>query len=164
MNVTSRSRYALKIMMDFATAPAGELLKRQGIIKRQGVPAKYLDQIMAQLRRAKIIESVRGRDGGYFLTRPPMEISVWEVFKAVETSMAPVICVDTEQQCGYEAGCISHDPWQVIFDTVRAPLEKLTIGDLSRDHADEKKMCPVGGVRECPPRHLVRLHNQEVIN
>lgn len=152
MNITSRSRYALKIMMDFARVPVGDLVKRQDITRRQGVPAKYLDQIMVLLRRGGLIESVRGREGGYYLTRSIGKISVWDILEAVESGLVPVLCLEEEQSCAYEASCVTANPWRVIFDNIKAPLARLTLGDLCRDFADERKMCPVGGIRECPSK------------
>lgn len=152
MNLTSRSRYALKIMMDFGTVPQGQLVRRQDIVRRQGIPSKYLDQLMTLLRRNGLIESIRGREGGYYLTRPAAEVSVWDIFLAVEVGLYPVICLDHEQSCAYEASCVTSDPWKVIFDTVQKPLSQLSLFDLCYRFADEKKMCPIGGIRECPPK------------
>lgn len=151
MNITSKSRYALKIMMDLSSHDH-ELVRRQEIVRRQGVPAKYLDQILIKLRNAGLVNSTRGRDGGYALAREKSEITVWDILNAVEDGIYPVMCVDDHGSCSYEMGCITSGPWQMIFNAIRNEMSKLCLSELSRQFADEKKMCPIAGLRECHQR------------
>ena len=147
MNLTSKSRYALKIMMDLAHYRSEALIRRTDVARRQGIPTDYLDQIMIRLRAAGLVESTRGRSGGYRLARDPDSINMWELFTAVEDNIYPVECV--AQSCDFEASCVSRSAWDEIFDAVRNPLMNLTLGSTVRKWADEHRMCPVGGVREC---------------
>lgn len=127
-----------------------ELVRRQGISRRQGIPTKYLDQILGQLRRGGLIDSVRGRDGGYTLATDPCHISVWQIFHTVEgNGIFPVACVSDHHGCGFEDGCVTADPWKMIFDSMKAQLVGLTLEELYQRFSNEKKMCPVAGVREC---------------
>ncbi len=153
MNLTSKSRYALKIMMDLAHASEGSLVRRRDIVQRQGVPAKYLDQIMILLRRGSLIASIRGRSGGYALARAAVDITVWEIFSAVEEGIYPVRCLTDhgENECSYTMACIAVDPWHMIFDSVTKSLEHLTLASLCKKSMDESKMCPILGIRECQP-------------
>lgn len=151
MNLTSRSRYALKIMLDLAHSRRDELVRRQDIVKRQGIPSKYLDQILVRLRRDGLVESVRGRTGGYRVGRDTREITVWEVFRAVEDGIYPVACVDEHQNCDFVQACVASEPWQLIFATLRESLERMTLAAFEKQFAKEDKMCPLGGVRECRP-------------
>lgn len=151
MNITSRSRYALKIMIDLATSTSAEPVRRQDMARRQGVPAKYLDQILVFLRKAQLVESIRGREGGYRLMRPPEEISVWDIFHAAEDGLYPVLCLDQDLHCLYESSCVTHDPWRQIFDAMKAPLANMSLKSMVETFGDDRKMCPIGGVRECQP-------------
>ncbi|MEY4631458.1 MAG: Fe-S cluster assembly transcriptional regulator IscR [Pseudomonadota bacterium] len=154
MNLTSKSRYALKIMMDLAhySAPpsdqAAAIVRRSDIARRQGIPTEYLDQIMIRLRSANLVESVRGRSGGYRLGRAADRITLWDVFAAVEDGIYPVECVATEN-CGFAPSCITHDAWSSIFAAMREPLVKTTLAEATDKWADEHRMCPAGGIREC---------------
>jgi Rrf2 family protein len=162
MNLTSRSRYALKIMLDLATFRHEPLVKRQDIVRRQGVPAKYLDQILVRLRRDGLVDSVRGRTGGYRIGRSPEEISVWQIFRAVEDGIYPVECVDEHEGCLYQASCVANEPWQVIFDSLRKVLAEMSLAEFERQFVSPDKMCPLAGPRECKPgREPLRASSSE---
>lgn len=149
MNMTSKSRYALKIMMDLTHYRAQPHVKRIDIAKRQGIPPDYLDQIMVRLRSGKLVESIRGRGGGYKLARPPELISLWDVFGAVEDSIYPVECVGKTHACDFETACVSKSAWDEIFAALRAPLKQMNLMSIADKWANEHRMCPVGGLREC---------------
>ncbi|SMF47226.1 RrF2 family transcriptional regulator [Pseudobacteriovorax antillogorgiicola] len=149
MNLTSRSRYAIKIMLDLAKHTEEPLVRRQDIVKRQGVPAKYLDQILVRLRKAGLVDSIRGRTGGYRVGRKLDSITLWDIFHAVEDGIYPVACVDEHEACRYTASCVASGPWQLIFDTLRSQLEGMTLIDLANRYAVQEKMCPMAGIREC---------------
>lgn len=173
MNITSKSRYALKIMMDLAhysplpgplpgllattlengsatgKTPRSAIIRRNDIARRQGIPTEYLDQIMMRLRGANLVDSVRGRAGGYRLGRNAESITLWDVFASVEDSIFPVECVAHGDPCGFENSCITRGPWTEIFESMRAPLMKMTLADATFRWADEHRMCPAGGIREC---------------
>lgn len=165
MNITSKSRYALKIMMDLAhyspisptpedgseavKAPLSAIIRRNDIARRQGIPTEYLDQIMMRLRGAHLVDSVRGRAGGYRLGRHAESITLWDVFASVEDSIFPVECVAHGDRCGFENSCITRGPWTEIFESMRAPLVNMTLADATSRWADEHRMCPAGGIREC---------------
>ncbi|MFW7381181.1 MAG: RrF2 family transcriptional regulator [Oligoflexus sp.] len=163
MNLTSRSRYALKIMLDLATYRHDPLVKRQDIVRRQGVPAKYLDQILVRLRREGLVESIRGRTGGYRIATDPAKINVWDVFRAVEDGIYPVECVDEHHNCAFQASCVANEPWQLIFDALRGVLQNMTLVEFEQQFAQPHKMCPVAGVRECKPgREPLRLSQAKI--
>lgn len=158
MNLTSRSRYALKIMLDLAYRQSETLVRRQEIVARQGIPAKYLDQILVRLRRDGLVESVRGRTGGYRLGRELQRISMWEIFRAVEDGIYPVECVDEHAGCEFRAACGAKEPWQFIFDNVRRALTQMTLADIAGQFLQDEKNFATSGVRECRPgREPMRL-------
>lgn len=151
MNLTSRSRYALKIMLDMARHESADLVKRHDIVVRQGVPEKYLDQIMIRLRRAGLVTSVRGRLGGYRMGRPASDISAWDVFRAVEDGLYPVLCVDEAHgPCNFKHSCSASEPWRLIFQAVQGPLQNLRLSDMAAA-APETEVEKSIGARECPP-------------
>ena len=151
MNFTSRSRYALKIMMDLAFYRGEPLIRRSEIAGRQGVPADYLDQIMIRLRAGGLVDSIRGRNGGYRLARDPDEISLWQIFRCVEDAIYPVECLSDHSECDSEDGCVSKSVWTDIFSAIQLPLEKMSLAEIADRWNDERLMCPIGGVRECRP-------------
>jgi Rrf2 family protein len=148
MNITSKSRYALKIMMDLAFHADRPHVHRYDIARRQGIPSDYMDQILVRLRRGDLIESVRGRGGGYRLAKLPSQITVSELFAAVEDHYQPVLCQG--EACNFEAGCSSKPAWDLIADTMHDALSKITVASLMTNVAPHH-MCPVGGLKECKP-------------
>ncbi|MCX6131289.1 MAG: Rrf2 family transcriptional regulator [Proteobacteria bacterium] len=158
MNLTSRSRYALKIMLDLAQSRPEPLVRRQEIVHRQGIPSKYLDQILLRLRRDGLVESVRGRTGGYRVGRSLENISVWQIFRAVEDGIYPVECVDEHHACEFMKICDASEPWQFIFEQLRHTLNSMNLADFARQFHSTTKMCPSVVSRECRPgREPLRL-------
>lgn len=150
MNLTSRSRYALKIMLDLALNEQEDLVRRQDIVRREGIPAKYLDQILVRLRRHGLVDSIRGRTGGYRIARDPQMISIWDIFLAVEDGIYPVLCVDEHDDCTFTTSCVAREPWQHIFMSLKSQLANMSLKDLEKN-VKKEMMCPMGGVRECRP-------------
>lgn len=159
MNLTSRSRYALKIMMDLARYGATQpLVRRSEIASRQGIPTDYLDQIMVKLRAGNLVESIRGRSGGYRLGRPADEITMWDLFSSVEESMIPVECISSGHACDFETSCSSKDAWATIFGAVKTSLSSIKLGTLASQWAGEfpnlphlmgETTCSAMPVQEC---------------
>jgi Rrf2 family protein len=131
MNITSKSRYALKIMIDLALNDGNGLQQRQNIAKRQGIPSDYIDHILARLRDHDLITSVRGRSGGFVLGRPSEEISAWDIFKAVEETVYPVQCLD-ESGCLHQDLCLSKPVWDDIFSGIENQLKEKSLKHLVR--------------------------------
>jgi len=159
LNLTSRSRYALKIMLDLAHRHNDALVRRQEIVARQGIPSKYLDQILVRLRRDGLVESVRGRTGGYRIGRELNLINMWEIFRAVEDGIYPVECVDEHAGCEFRSACVAKEPWHLIFENVRRSLVNMTLADIAEQFPHDDKHCSATGVRECRPgREPLRLY------
>lgn len=149
MNLTSRSRYALKIMMDLAIHGDEPHIHRKDIAARQGIPTDYLDQIMILLRRGELVASVRGRGGGYKLAKPAHQISMWDLFSTVESAIEPVQCLGEDKPCGFDVSCSSHAAWHQIFSAMRQPLEAMSLQAITAQAVPQHQMCPGAGVREC---------------
>lgn len=129
MNITSKSRYGLKIMMDLATIKAAHT-QRLDIATRQGIPLDYMDHILLRLRTRGLIGSIRGRGGGYRLLQPMEGISVWEIFDAVEDAIQPVQCLEGGTSCAAEHHCSSRDAWSDIAQAVKNSLSAILLSDI----------------------------------
>ena len=133
MNITSKSRYALKIMRDLCghwAADDNQLIQRGDIAARQGIPLDYMDHILSRLREAGLIASTRGRSGGYRLAQLPMELTVLAIFTAVEDNFEPVQCLEGGTSCMAEHVCSSKDAWGVFSSAIRAALSGIILEDL----------------------------------
>ncbi len=137
MNFTAKSRYALKIMMDLADFNGEGLQQRQKIAARQGISPDFMDHIMARLRAHGLVTSIRGRQGGFRLEKSPDEISLWDIFSAVEEGLFPVQCVE-DSGCQLEAQCIAHDAWLDVAHIIQVELVKRSLGDLLKKWQDKK--------------------------
>ena len=100
MMVSTRGRYALRVMIDLAEHNNGKFIPLKDIAERQEISEKYLESIVKSLTKADVLEGLRGKGGGYRLTRPAEEYNVYEILKLTEGSMAPVSCLeDTAREC-----------------------------------------------------------------
>lgn len=151
--ITSKSRYALKVMMDLATHQEKNLEQRHDIASRQGIPLDYLDQILLRLRAGGLIESVRGRAGGFKLVIEPKNISVWDILDASEDSLYPVQCLSDDSathgdSCLGSGLCTTRGPWEEIIGTVKQSLNGITLDDLARKYGIQQADEPQENV-EC---------------
>ncbi len=138
MNITAKSRYALKIMMDLAANEESGHQQRHNIAMRQGISLDFMDQVTARLRSAGLVESIRGRSGGVQLGKPTTEISLWEIFIAVEDNLYPVKCLDHEL-CDLEDQCISVDAWNEVFSSFKQVLVRQSLHELVVKWKNKKK-------------------------
>ena len=130
MRVSTRGRYALKIMLDLAMND-GEFMSLKGIADRQGVSAKYLEQIITMLMSAKMIKSTRGKSGGYKLSRAPSEYTVGEILRATEGSLAPISCVeDSPNQCAESCRCPTLFFWEGLNKVINEYIDGTTLEDV----------------------------------
>lgn len=148
MNITSKSRYALKILMDLAQHP-DTVVHRQDIASRQGIPLDYMDHILTRMREAGLIESMRGRAGGYKLLKSPEKISVYDVFTTVEDAFQPVQCLDGGRGCVAEHVCSSKDAWSEITNAVSATLSGIILAEIVEKSQNTKAPDAESVVHEC---------------
>ncbi|MEZ4740960.1 MAG: Rrf2 family transcriptional regulator [Bdellovibrionota bacterium] len=130
INITSKSRYALKIMVDLAAHEQSGKQQRLDIAERQGIPPDYIDQILSRLRQSELVTSIRGRNGGFILGRPASEISVWDIFSAAEDTLYPVQCIESSNCLGGYL-CSTRDIWLDLFSDLRKNLQKKTLAQLA---------------------------------
>lgn len=131
MNITSKGRYALRVMIDLAQHPDEGYISLKTIADRQNVSMKYLEMIVGNLKKADIVESTRGKEGGYRLSRKPDEYSVGEILRCMEDSLAPVACIkEGSVDCDKAGGCLTLPMWRELDDLVNGYLDKITLDDL----------------------------------
>ena len=126
MKVSTRGRYALRLMLDLALNNTGEPVRLKDVAKRQEISEKYLEQIISILNKAGFVKSVRGPAGGYSLKRKPEEYTVGMILRLTEGSLAPVDCVD----CGREDQCVTVMLWKKLNDAINSVVDNITLADL----------------------------------
>ena len=131
MKISTRGRYAVRVMLDLASNDTGECIKVKEIASRQGISEKYLEQIISVLNIAGYVQSVRGPQGGYSLQRRPEEYTVGMILRLTEGCLSPVDCVAPDGG-GCEKGdaCVTRILWKKIDDAINEVVDNITLGDL----------------------------------
>ncbi len=138
MRVSTRGEYGMRAMLTLAHHYGSGPLSIADIARESSVPPAYLEQLIAPLRRAGIVESKRGARGGYVLGRPPEEIRVGDVFRVMEGPIAPMECVsedESEQTCPLIGGCETRPIWLKLRDSMVDALDSQTLADLVQQPA-----------------------------
>jgi len=130
MRLSTRFRYAARAMTELATVYPDATVSIKELAHHQQVSAKYLEHIFAVLRSSDLIVAVRGMQGGYGLARPPSEITLLDIFEAIEGKFVLVDCINSKNTCTMIATCPTRDTWSEIRDAVVAILNRTTIHDL----------------------------------
>lgn len=130
MKISTKGRYALRLMLDLALAEPGNPVPLRDVAQRQSISDKYLEQIVTPLSRAGLVRSVRGAGGGYLLTRTPADYTVGEILRPLEGSLAPVSCVDGSECCERAEQCVTLDVWRQIQQAVSGVVDHITLADL----------------------------------
>ena len=131
MNVTTKGRYALRVMMDLAQHPEDGFISLKTVAERQDISMKYLEMIVGQLKREELVESSRGKEGGYRLSREPAAYSVGEILRCLEDKLAPVACIrDGDVQCDHAALCPTIPMWKELDEITNRYLDSVSLADL----------------------------------
>ena len=131
MKISTKGRYALRLMLDIALYSENKPVSIKEISKRQGISDKYLEQIISLLNSAGYVRSIRGPQGGYLLTREPQEYTVGMILKLTEGSLAPVICVeDDASPCDNMGCCPTVEIWKRLNNAINDVVENITLADL----------------------------------
>ena len=133
MLISTKGRYALRTMIDLAIHGDGEPVKIKDIARRQGISGKYLEQIISILSRAGYVRSIRGNQGGYYLSRPVSEYTVGMILRITEGSLAPVDCLCGEENpCAKKQECVTLKIWQELDEAIAGVVDRYTLDDLVR--------------------------------
>ena len=134
MMISTKGRYALSIMLDLATHNAGDYISLKDIAERQEISMKYLEAIISKLSKGGLVDSARGKSGGYKLNRKPEDYSIGEILSLTETTLAPVACVDCnsdkDQHCKNEQACLARPMWNELNKIIMNFLNSKTLADL----------------------------------
>ena len=132
MKISTRGRYAVRVLIDMAENFKGDYIPLKDIVKRQEVSQKYLEGIMLLLSKNDIVEGVHGKGGGYRLKKPPEYITVGEVLRATEGSLAPVSCLEENAKpCERAGSCKTLALWREFSALVNGFFDGKTIIDLT---------------------------------
>jgi len=137
MLVSTKGRYALRVMIDLAEHPGDGFIPLKEIAQRQEISEKYLESIIKLLVKAGLLSGLRGKGGGYRLTRTPEQYAVTEILRLTEETLAPVSCLEeTAAGCPRAADCRTYPLWQGLDKAIRAYLDHITVADLTRQAVD----------------------------
>ena len=131
MKVSTKGRYALRLMMELAMSNSERPVRIREISEKQTISDKYLEQIISTLNKAGFVRSQRGPQGGYRLTRKPEEYTVGEILRLTEGPLAPVECVDKSlYECPREDECATNILWRRLYDAICGVVDSVTLADL----------------------------------
>lgn len=140
MKISTKGRYALRLMLDLAINNTGGYIPIKRIAERQEISEKYLEQIITQISRAGFVRSVRGSQGGYQLANPPEDYTVGMILRLMEGELSPVSCLDEPGGCDRANRCVTLDVWQQIKEAVEDVVDNITLADLAKSY-QEKGTC-----------------------
>lgn len=135
MKVSTKGRYALRLMIDLAEHNNGSYITLKEISARQKISVKYLEQIIVQLLKAGLLQSVRGPQGGYKLTKKPSQYTAGAILRVTEGSLVPVACLETKtNKCATYDRCSTVDFWQGLYKVIQNYVDSVTLEDLVNKH------------------------------
>lgn len=142
MKLSTKGRYGLRAMIDLADYSEEMPQSIACIAARQSISDSYLEQLMAKLKKAGLITSIRGAQGGYVLAKPSKEISVGDILRALE-DLSPVNCAGLkgEQACGGSDTCVTRNVWKRIDDSIQNAVDSIFLNELVEDNRAMRKKC-----------------------
>lgn len=142
MKLSTRGRYGLRMMIDLAIHSESEKVSIKSISERQGISENYLEQIIALLKKHKIVKSARGAKGGYDLYRSPEEISVGDILRALEGDLSPVDCMITneDKKCDDSELCVTKYVWKKISDSINDVVDSIPLSELVDEQLKIEKL------------------------
>ncbi len=138
MKISTRGRYALRIMAELAKAQPNEYISLNSLSEKQSISQKYLEQIVPLLTRAGFVRSIRGNKGGYSLTKSPDGITVGDILRATEGNLAPVPCLESEKNtCEKAPHCSALKIWSGLYETINNYLDGITLQQVADDISEQ---------------------------
>lgn len=138
MRISTKGRYAIRVMLDLAEHNTGEYIPLTDIARRQEISEKYLEAIVVILSKNGFVQSLRGKGGGYQLSRQPEEYTIRSILEVTEGPLAPVACLEKDPiQCDRASGCKTIAMWRGLYDVINDYLDNITIADLLDVGADD---------------------------
>lgn len=132
MKLSTKGRYGLRALIDLAQYSQHEPVSITSIASRQGISERYLEQLMAMLKKAGIVKSIRGAGGGYIIEKDLKDISVGDVLRALEGSLEPVECsgINSDEGCEAADVCVTKYVWQRINDSINRTVDEIKLDQL----------------------------------
>jgi Rrf2 family protein len=141
MKISTKGRYALRLMLDLALNNTGDYITIKTIAARQCISEKYLEQIISLLNRAGYVKSIRGAQGGYKLMKAPSDYTVGMILRLTEGSLAPVDCVEQEtNECKRSDNCVTREVWEELYAAITSVVDRITLQDLVERHKEKTPM------------------------
>lgn len=135
MKISTKGRYALRMMVDLAEHSFDGYIALKDISARQEISLKYLEQIVTLLNKAGLIKSMRGPSGGYMLTRDPADYTAGEIIRSTEGELSPVTCVEEDYTfCKRKGICTTVNFWQGLYEVINEYIENVTLQELIDDN------------------------------
>lgn len=130
MRISTKGRYALRLMLDLALAE-NQVVRLKDAAARQGISLKYLEQIISVLQKCGYVKSMRGPGGGYMLAKMPEQYTVGMILRQIEGSLAPVACLDGEENdCLRQESCVTLRLWKMLYEAINGVVDQVTLADL----------------------------------
>lgn len=135
--ISTRGRYALRVMIDIAEHSGGDFVPMKEVAARQEISLKYIERIMPLLTKENLVEGQHGKGGGYRLCRPPENYPVGEILRATEGGLAPVACLECgAKPCSRAAECRILPMWQKYYAMTNEFFDRISVADLMKNEAD----------------------------
>lgn len=131
MKISTKGRYALRLMLDLTVYNTGEPISLKDVAKRQQISEKYLEQIISILNKAGFVRSIRGAQGGYMLKRAPEEYTVGMILRLTEGDLAPVSCIGEDStDCERRESCVTLRIWEQLNEAISGVVDNITLADM----------------------------------
>lgn len=131
MTVSTRGRYALRVMVELSLQPRDTYTPLRTIAQQQNISLKYLEAIMNTLSKAGFVDAMHGKGGGYRLSRAPQTYTVADILELTEVSLSPVSCVNGNEPCAHAAECRTRRLWAGLDQVISKYLRSITLADLA---------------------------------
>lgn len=133
MKISTRGRYALRVMIDLAEHSNGNFIPLKDVAERQEISQKYLESIMLELSKSGFVDGRHGKGGGYKLNRPPEQYAVFDILQLTEGDLAPVTCLDGNATvCARAGGCRTLSLWTGLYKIIKDYLSGISVADLMK--------------------------------
>ena len=142
MKLSTKGRYGLRAMIDLADYSEQTPQSITNIAERQSISVRYLEQLMAKLKKEGLVESIRGAQGGYVLAKPAKEIRVGDILRALEGDLSPVKCagIHGEADCEGSDYCVTKNVWKRIDDSIQLAVDSIFLQELVEDSRKARLM------------------------
>lgn len=136
MKISTKGRYALRLMLDLALEE-NQIVRLKDVAERQQISMKYLEQIISVLQKCGYVRSLRGPGGGYTLARSPKDYTVGMILRQIEGNLAPVACLEhKDNTCSRNLECVTLIFWQKLYDAINEVVDQVTLADMLEWHKE----------------------------